>query len=275
MLRTIFLLFVNLFVVSCSNLESRQERAQRLAISAKLIPIILNTTTFKLQGYGKFEKPGEPLEVFIEGDGLAYITRSRPSKNPTPIIPVSLQLATISSNPNILYIARPCQYTEIVSQINCTVKSWTTSRFSEKAIEAVNQAVEFGIKKAQAPLVHLVGYSGGGAVAVLVAARRRDIGSVRTLAGYLDHKKLNKVKKVTPLYGSLDPMKIAHLISDIPQHHISGARDKIIPKWIGEEFAMAVGNSRCALTKIADATHTEGWPKLWKEIGKNIPRCKP
>ena len=119
-----------------------------------------------------------------------------------------------------------------------------------------------------------MGYSGGGAVAVLVAARRQNVGSVRTLAGYLDHKTLNKVKKVTPLYGSLDPMNIAYLLRQIPQHHISGSNDKVIPKWVAKSFVMAVGNQKCAIAKIANATHIDGWLKLWKKIGSAIPKCR-
>ena len=273
-MRIFFVICVNLLVVGCSNLESRLDTAQRLAFSANFSSIILNTSTFKLQGFAKIEKPGEPLEVFIEGDGLAYVSRSSPSRNPTPIDPISLRLATISSKPNILYIARPCQYVELNSQKNCGVKIWTTSRFTEDVINAVNQAIDFGLKRAQASIVHLVGYSGGGAVAVLVAARRQNVGSIRTLAGYLDHKTLNRVKKVTPLYGSLDPMEKAYLLSHIPQHHISGSNDKIIPKWVAQGFAKAVGNTKCATAKIANTTHTDGWLELWKKIGNAIPKCR-
>ena len=40
-----------------------------------------------------------------------------------------------------------------------------------------------------------VGYSGGAAVAALVAGRRSDIVSLRTLSGYLDHVALNRARK--------------------------------------------------------------------------------
>ena len=35
--------------------------------------------------------------------------------------------------------------------------------------------------------IHLIGYSGGGAIAVLTASRREDVLSVRTIAANLDH----------------------------------------------------------------------------------------
>ena len=122
--------------------------------------------------------------------------------------------------------------------------------------------------------MHLVGYSGGGAVAVLVAARRSDVASLRTLAGYLDHKTLNRVKKVTPLYGSLNPMGIAQSIKDVPQIHFSGSKDQIIPSWVASNFSKVADNPNCVETRIVGATHKTGWIELWKKISNQFPICR-
>ena len=270
----IFFLSVFAVVSGCTSVENRIAKARKIAESAGLSPLIINTTSFQLFGYAKFTVSGGALIVFIEGDGLAYISKSRPSSNPTPVDPLTLRLAAIDSSPNVLYLARPCQYIEIKSHPNCVTTIWTTSRFSEEVIQSVNQAINFAVNVSKASLVHIVGYSGGGAVAALVAARRRDLGSLRTLSGYLDHKKLNQEKKVTPLHGSLDPIAIARSIGYIPQIHFSGSMDRIIPKWVAINFSEAADNDNCVKTKIVETSHDKGWVDLWQKIGNKIPVCK-
>ena len=58
--------------------------------------------------------------------------------------------------------------------------------------------------------VHLVGFSGGVAIAVMLTADREDIRSLRTIAGNLDHVSLNNFKKMSALSGSLDTMDYAN-----------------------------------------------------------------
>jgi pimeloyl-ACP methyl ester carboxylesterase len=120
----------------------------------------------------------------------------------------------------------------------------------------------------------LVGYSGGGAVAALVAARRNDVSSLRTLAGYMDHVSLNREVGVTPLKGSLDPIKAAPRLRLIPQIHFSGKKDKVIPKWVAKRFSRAVGNKNCTFVRLVNATHEKGWERVWQNIGSKIPACR-
>ena len=50
------------------------------------------------------------LTVYIEGDGLVWISSSLPSGDPTPRRPLALQLALAQPQANAAYLARPCQY---------------------------------------------------------------------------------------------------------------------------------------------------------------------
>ena len=122
-----------------------------------------------------------------------------PSANPTPRNPLGLRLAAIDPGKNVLYLARPCQYINFKSERSCKVSYWTLKRFSKEVIIAVNEAIDKMVLKARVERIHLVGYSGGGAVAALVAASRKDVSSLRTLAGYMDHVSLNKEVGVSPL----------------------------------------------------------------------------
>jgi len=59
--------------------------------------------------------------------------------------------------------------------------------------------------------IQLIGYSGGGATAALIAARRDDISRLITVAGNLDHDKWTQLHTITPLTHSLI---LDHYIND-------------------------------------------------------------
>lgn len=51
------------------------------------------------------------LTIYIEGDGLAWLSRARPSDDPTPNHALGLQLALRHPDNAVAYLARPCQNT--------------------------------------------------------------------------------------------------------------------------------------------------------------------
>jgi len=55
-------------------------------------------------------------------------------------------------------------------------------RFAPEVINSFSRAIDTLKEKSGAKYVELVGYSGGGAIAVLVAAGRSDVVGVRTVA---------------------------------------------------------------------------------------------
>jgi hypothetical protein len=119
-----------------------------------------------------------------------------------------------------------------------------------------------------------VGYSGGGAVVAMLAAKRKDIASIRTVAGYMDHVALNRDVKVSQLIGSLDPIKAAPRLKTVPQIHYSGKKDKRIPGWVLKNFRNAVGTSNCITLRRVNATHEEGWEEIWERAWPKIPTCR-
>ena len=122
--------------------------------------------------------------------------------------------------------------------------------------------------------LHLVGYSGGGAIAVLVASRRADVSSIRTVAGNLDPISLFRAKNVTPLSGSLDPTKAAIKLTEVPQVHFSGSDDIIVPPWVAENWFELSLNSRCIRhTTLLNTTHSSGWLKNWAKLLSLKPTC--
>jgi poly(3-hydroxybutyrate) depolymerase len=121
--------------------------------------------------------------------------------------------------------------------------------------------------------IHLVGYSGGGAVVAMLAAKRKDIASIRTVAGYMDHVALNRDVKVSQLIGSLDPIKAAPRLKSVPQIHYTGRQDKRIPSWVLKNFSNAVGASNCITIRKVNAKHEEGWEEIWERAWSKIPAC--
>ncbi len=202
------------------------------------------------------------------------MTRTQPSSNPTPRNPLALRLAAIDKGENVVYIARPCQYIELKHEKLCHVPYWTHKRFAKEVILAVDEAIDTMVSKAKAKNIHLVGYSGGGAVVAMVAAKRRDVASIRTVAGYMDHVALNRKANVSPLIGSLDPLKAAPRLKTIPQVHYIGRKDKRVPGWVLKNFRKAMGGGNCITLRRVNASHEEGWEDVWAKVWSKMPSCR-
>ncbi len=272
----LFGLFVVAALSACTSIsvDARRQDAFSIAQKAGFQPFKIHLEQFDLFGFSKKETdPGDPI-VYIEGDGFAWIDRYTISSNPTPRNPLALKLAVKETSFPVFYLARPCQYVDLKSQPNCKNAYWTNARFAPEVVESFNQALTFIKKKVENDGFHLVGFSGGGAIATLLAAKRTDIKSIRTVAGNLDHTSLNAYRKVSPLTGSLNPMDIARDIRHIPQVHFSGGKDKVIPQWVAANFAGAAKDSACIRTQVVSgAEHMDGWEKAWSALHKQIPKC--
>ncbi len=275
-----FLLFTLLtsMLMACSgsghNIKNRTQTAQGIAQHASFSSFTRNGGIFDIQGYKRITHDMQFPTLYIEGDGLAWINRRTLSPNPTPINPLAFKLASLDQSPSVFYLARPCQYVDIQTQPRCNNAYWSDARFASEVIE--NYQVILNQLKMQHDIqgFHLVGFSGGGAIAALIAAGRNDIASLRTIAGNLDHVALSRDKNVSLLSRSLNPIDIAPRINHIPQIHFSGAEDKVIPPWVARAFANKAGNPACVHAKrIENASHLDGWEKLWPRLQTIRPNC--
>jgi hypothetical protein len=240
--------------------------AERIAADAAWEKSYIQTSHFVLTSWHRFSKPGEPLTVYIEGDGKAWLSRSRLSEDPTPLDTLVADLARGDPSANVAYLARPGQYAASGSAL-CDAAYWAGRRFSEEVITAVDESVDRLRQKAKATKIHLVGYSGGAAVAVLIAARRYDVIGVRTIAGNLDHKALNEYHRVDALSGSLNPIDYASDVSRIPMRHFVGTKDRVVPAFIVQSFARRTGDLSCrSVTEVEGATHSTGWREKWVSL---------
>ncbi|WP_415236971.1 alpha/beta fold hydrolase [Sneathiella sp.] len=274
LLTTIATLTALLSGCAFTNVEDRQINANNIAASANFQPISIKTKAFTFSGHGKYAAQGQEPVVYIEGDGFAWIDRYTISKNPTPINPIALKLARLDPSPTVIYLARPCQYVDLTSEINCTSKYWTSHRFAPEIIESYDQVLTQLKTDLNVTGFRLVGFSGGGAIVALLSARRNDISSFRTIAGNLDPDTLNREKRVSKLSGSLNPINYAAQTSHIPQIHFVGDRDAIIPKWVAKSYAEAAENPRCVRYQVVhNVDHTNGWELVWRTLSSHHPEC--
>ncbi len=262
-----FLIILTL-LAGCSSATERVKGSDFLASSSGMQKSLIKTDDFTLTAYKKITKAGEPVDIYIEGDGFVVADGGRISSNPTPRDPMVLRLSAEDKSANVAYLARPCQYTPFDLSPKCEQKFWNGSRFSEVVVKSMNTAIDVIKSEAKAQNINLIGYSGGAAIAVLVSARRNDVASIRTVAGNLDHAAINSYHKVDQLNDSLNPIDYAAKISNIPQYHFSGAEDKIVPEFIAKDFAGKSDNGQgCVKTSLlSNATHHKGWDASWPQM---------
>ena len=231
-------LFLALLLGGCSaaELEERSLRAENLASAEGWRRDLIETDTFTLAAW-LGPRSGETLTIYLEGDGFAWATSSKPSFNPTPENPIGLQLALNHLGSSAAYLARPCQYVELADEPLCDARAWTRDRFGEAVVAAANRGIALLKDRYDATALELVGYSGGGAIAVLVAARRNDVSRLITVAAPLDHELWTSSKRHTPLYGSLNPVSVSSKVADLTQIHYVGAEDAIVDLSLARSFA--------------------------------------
>jgi len=264
-----FLSALLLCAAGCAAVFSQNDRyaaADRVADRAGFEKSFIRTSSFTLTAFTRFTKKGDPLHVYIEGDGAAWLSRTRLSDNPTPQSPLVLELAALDPTSNVAYLARPGQYAAD-GVPDCDAAYWSEKRFADEVVEATNKAVDALRDRAESKEIHLVGYSGGAAVAVLIAAKRCDMAGLRTVAGNLDPEAVNRYHHVSAMKNSLNPMDEAEKLRNLPQRHFVGSQDTVIPSGIAESFLRRAGKPDfSAITVVEGATHTRGWQERWKDL---------
>lgn len=221
---------------------------------------------FTLMTYQRFNKPSDKISIYIEGDGRAWETKHRLSDDPTPSNPVALKLAVVDPADNVAYIARPGQYAASGFP-DCDAKYWSDWRFAPEVVESMDRAIDILKEKAGVKYLKLVGFSGGGAIAVLVAARRSDVIALRTVAGNLNTNVFCAYHHVSPLDGSMNPLDVALKVARIPQRHFVGSIDKIVPFAIVESFVKMEGDKNDErITVVGGIAHNDGWDKRWHDL---------
>ena len=247
--------------------EARRQSALALAAPSGWQASSLAAGDFRLLALHPAPQPVTELAVFIEGDGLAWLDPRTPSADPTPVDPIALRLALAEPHRPSAYLARPCQFEAPLAAGNCRVAHWTQARFSPEVIAAMDQGLSQLKQMFGARRLVLVGYSGGGAVAALLAARRKDVSLLVTVAAVLDHEAWTRAQGMSPLQGSLNPADAWAALRGLRQLHFVGAQDRVAGRAAVQPFVdrFAVAQ-RPSLVEVPAFTHACCWAEAWKRL---------
>lgn len=251
----------------------REDIAKRTAGSVFMIPRDIPTESFTLQSYERVYQEGQPATLYIEGDGTYTVSITAISDSVTPTDPIALRLAAQDGGPNVLWLARPCQYNKgwKNDKKNCPDEYSTTKRFAPEVIETYNQALDNIKAYYNIPSFDLVGYDGGAAIAVILGSQRADIKSIRTVAGNLDPNTVANLNDQPYQEESLNPLDFAAGVTNIPQRHFIGKHDFVTPPAVYNSFAQAAQNGQCLnVTLVDNVNHQTGWVEQWKVL-RTIP----
>lgn len=272
-LRSVLLCSV-LLLSACAQLP---DGASRLAHSQQLLQAsgwqgqFLQAGDFRLFSAGPVAQVAgnQPITVYLEGDGLAWLNSDTPSDDPTPLRPTGLQLALQQPDGVAVYLARPCQFAQPMPA-QCQQRWWTSERFAEPVVAALDQALDQLKQQYGAGQINLVGYSGGAALALLLAERRSDVQLLIGVAGNVDPAGWIRQHGLSPLQGSLNPQQgLQHLRA----RHVwlfSGEQDENIPPTLAAGLAERLtAQLPVSLRTVPGFTHqccwAEAWPALWRE----------
>jgi hypothetical protein len=238
---------------------------ERLAERAGLERVDLQGTQFRHRSYVK-HGPGDTLHLFIEGDGRPWVDGEIPAADPTPRDPLTLRLMLRTPGPAV-YVGRPCYFS--VTDPMCQPHYWTHGRFAPEVVASMRTVIDTLIERAGTRDCMLVGHSGGGAIALLVAPDLRHPCGVVTVAGLIDTAAWTRWRGYEPLEGSLNPADLLARVAGIPQVHLVGLRDRNIP---AEQTKHALATLRsAAVLELATFDHGCCWEREWRSI---LPRIE-
>jgi pimeloyl-ACP methyl ester carboxylesterase len=238
-----------------------QNQAESQGLTATQIP----ANAFTLAGFYQIKSPGDQIvHIYLEGDGKPFEQGLMATNDPTTRASVVLPLMALDTASK-LYLARPCYNGHALDKI-CNPSLWTTARYSETVVLAMAAAihsfcVEHGFRK-----VILIGHSGGGAIAMLVAGHLPETQALITLAGNYDIDAWADFHGYDRLSLSLNPAQFPN--TGIPEWHYLGDKDSNIPPVLFSQDLLNRANSHVIV--LPDTEHNYGWVKHWPNILSEI-----
>lgn len=203
------------------------------------------------------------LRIYLEGDGLPWRYRVFTMADPTSRSPLMLKLMALDPNPAV-YLGRPC-YNGTHDDPSCNMSLWTSGRYSATVVQNMASAIRRLAKRRQVDELWLLGYSGGGAMAMLLAAQLDKVTRLITIAGNLDTDAWTEHHSYTPLYSSFNPATLPPLRKSVKQWHLLGARDRVIPPSL-VRAEIARQGSAAHMFIFPRYSHGCCWENLWPDL---------
>jgi len=256
------LFFWLLVVAQISGCTSPSQRVDDRAADYGFRRVVVRENGFSHVAYIKEGRatPTSALHVYLDGDGTPWVHKHVAASDPTPRTPLMLELMSLDPSPS-LYLGRPC-YNGLNNVKKCTPDMWTDGRYSEAVVASMSAALDRLSSDYQALV--LLGYSGGGTLAMLLAERQPKTETVITVAANLDTERWAALHKQQSLTGSLNPAIRSPLPVRIRQMHFAGADDDNVPPMLVRD---AIAQQQGATFKVfSKQDHSCCWRDVWKEI---------
>lgn len=253
------------FTAILAGCTSNGQRIDRVAESAGLSRTIYRGAAFPALIYMRSLPVGPaaadaPLIVFLEGDGQPWPDGREPALDPTTERPIALDLLLQTHQP-AAYVTRPC-YHDLQTKA-CTVDVWTNGRYSEEVVTSMTASVREALRLASKRKVILVGYSGGGVLAVLIGERLENVAAVVTIAASLDTDAWTQHHQYLSLSQSLNPAR-SQLPHHWPEIHLHGANDDNVPTQTTAAYFERYPSARQRVIDGYD--HVCCWVDNWSQL---------
>jgi dienelactone hydrolase len=222
------------------------------------------------------QKSAPTLWVFLEGDGQPWVDGGRRvARDPTPKIPLAFDLFKTSPVPRV-YLGRPCYFSH-AGDVGCDPSLWTSARYGEAAVASMAAALETLVRENSARRVILVGYSGGGTIAYLVAPRIPAVSAVVTISANLDIDAWTRAHRFLSLSQSDNPATAPALDPRITQIAIVGGRDVNVPQSSLRAFLDRQQPQEVWIYDDHDhaCCWRRDWPSILNRINDRLQRSQP
>lgn len=258
-------LLLSLALSGCTTPAQRyDDYAASLGFNSELV----ETARFRHRIYSNVRDGRNTLHVYLDGDGTPWVRGRWIASDPTARNPLILDLMRLDKSPAIM-LGRPCYHGVGRSSV-CHPRFWTSHRYSEEVVDSMAKALKAWLKDNDVQRIVLVGYSGGGVLAMLLAPRiERHVALLVTIAANLDIDAWNAYHGYPPFEGSLNPADDLESLPDIEQLHLAGGEDEIVPAFIVSEFAARGRRSRTI--EYQEFDHGCCWVDIWPEVLSRMP----
>jgi len=256
--------FIVVFITACATPTQRfHQQAQDLGFISEQI----NSATFQHTIYlAKNLIEGGVLHIYLDGDGTPWERNRWIADDPTARNPLILRLMKQDATPSIL-LGRPCYY-GLSHTVACDSKYWTSHRYSKEVVDSMSQVLNSWLLQHKYNEVVLIGYSGGGALAILMADKIKNLSTVVTLAANLDVTRWSEFHGYSALKQSLNPADVEKLSVSIKQIHFAAKEDEVVPSFIIKEYAEKQENAE--YFELSGKDHACCWGDGWKELLRQI-----
>lgn len=254
----VVLIFAGLvYLTGCSSLA---EEFARKAAGLGLKREVVTGARFQHVLYHTTGSLSKTLHVYLDGDGIPWIA-GRPTDDPTPRNPMLLELMVLDGAPAV-YLGRPC-YLGTNETDACSSRFWLKDRYSEDVVVSLSAVVRELLQQGGYERIAWFGHSGGGALAVLLAARFSQTRSVVTIAANLDLEAWSAYAGRHDLSGSLNPASLPPLPRSVRQRHYGGGKDRVVPPALMAKAAAHLGSE---LIVIEEYDHGCCWRRIWPDV---------